>query len=84
MRTRGDAPEGAVGQAVPATVQAVAVGSARRHRDRRGTAQPREGGLGPQPLRVVPGGDQELPGAVYADARQGEQARGGQLGTVRP
>ncbi len=41
-----------------------------------GGAQVRPGGLGAQPLGVVPGGDQEQRGGVGADAVQGYQARG--------
>ena len=40
------------------------------------TAQVRPCDLGPQPLGVVPGGDQELGGGVVADAVEGQQAGG--------
>jgi hypothetical protein len=42
---QGDAPQGVVGVAVAAAVEAMAVGAAREGRDRRGAAQVREGGL---------------------------------------
>src|SRR5215203_3806806 len=44
--------------------------------DGRDPAQTGEGGLAPQPLRVVPGHDQERRGAVGADARPRDQLRG--------
>jgi Helix-turn-helix domain len=39
-------------------------------------AQSGKGGFRAQPLGVVPGSDQELPGSVDADARQGDELRG--------
>src|SRR3974390_2716698 len=41
-----------------------------------GRAQVCPGGLRAQPLRVIPGGDQEQGGGVGADTVQGEQAGG--------
>ena len=38
-----------------------------------GAAQVGEGGLGAQPLGVVAGGDQQLPGGVDPDPGQGDQ-----------
>jgi hypothetical protein len=43
----------------------------------------REGSLGAQPLGVVAGGDQQLPGGVDPDPRQGQQGGGGR-GDQRP
>jgi hypothetical protein len=48
----------------------------RRGRDRGGRAQVRPGGLRAQPLRVVPGRDQQQRGGIGADAVQGKQDRG--------
>ncbi len=39
-------------------------------------AQVRPGGLGAEPLMVIPGGDREQRGGVRADAVEGEQAGG--------
>ena len=69
-----DPPQGVIGLAVAAGVEAVAGALARGGGDRGGGAQVRPGRLGPQPRGVVPGGDQERGGGVGADAVQGEQA----------
>ena len=71
-----DPPQGVVGLAVAAGVEAVAGDFPRRRRDRGGRAQVRPGGLRAQPFRVVPGRDQEQGGGVGADPVQGEQAGG--------
>ncbi len=70
-----DPPQGVVGLAVPAAVEAVPAGLSRGGRDRGDCAQVRPGGLAAQPLRVVPGGDQQQGGGIGADAVQAEQAR---------
>ena len=44
-------------------------------RDRGDTAQVRPRAFAAQPLRVIPGGDQQQRGGIRADAVQGEQAR---------
>jgi hypothetical protein len=62
-----------VGAAVTGPVEPVAVGAARGCRDGRGAAEVGEGGLGAEPLGVVTGGDQQLPGGVDPDPRQGQQ-----------
>ena len=74
---QGDAPQGAVCLPVAAAVQAVPVGAARGNRDGRGAAQAGEGAFGAQPGGVVSGGDEQLPGGIDADARQGDQVRRG-------
>jgi hypothetical protein len=76
MRNQGDAPQGVVGVAVAAAIEAVAVGAARRGGDRGGAAQMSEGGLRAQPLGVVTGGDQQLAGGVDPDPGQRDQAGG--------
>jgi hypothetical protein len=70
-----DPPQGVAGLAVAAGIEAVAGPLAGGRRDRGGRAQVRPGRLGPQPVRVVPGRDQEQGGGVRADAVQGEQGR---------
>jgi len=40
-----------------------------------GAAEHRERGVAAQPIGVVPGGDQQLPGGVGADAEQRAQCR---------
>ena len=72
----GDPPQGVIGLAVAAGVEAVAGALARGSGDRGSGAQMRPGRLGPQPCGVVSGGDQEQGGGVGADAVQGEQAGG--------
>ena len=52
------------------------MGAARGRRDGGGAAQLREGGLGAEPLGVVTGGHQQLPGGVDPDPGQGDQGRG--------
>jgi hypothetical protein len=74
---QGDAPQCVVGQPVPAAVQPVTVGAPGGHRNEGGAAEAGEGGLGAQPLRVVPGGAQELAGGVDTKTGQGEQLRRG-------
>ena len=71
-----DPPEGVAGLAVTAGIEAVAGDFPRRCLERGGRAQVRPGGLAAQPLRVVPGRDQEQGGGVGADPVQGEQAGG--------
>jgi len=71
-----DPPQGVIGLAVAAGVEAVAGALARGSGDRGSSAQMRPGRLGPQPRGVVCGGDQEQGGGVGADAVQGEQAGG--------
>jgi len=83
---QGDAPQGAVGLAVAAAVQPVPVGAAGGDGYRGGSAEPGEGGFRAQPVRVVPGGDQELPGGVHADAGQRDEfgsGGGDQRGELR-
>ncbi len=63
-----------IGLAVTGGVEPPPDGLARGGGDRGDGAQVRPGGLGPQPLGVVPGGDQEQRGGVGADAVQGDQA----------
>jgi hypothetical protein len=70
---QGDAPQGVVGLAVAAAVESVAVGAARGRGDGGGAAQVGEGGLAMEPLGVVAGGDQQLPGGVDPDPGQGDQ-----------
>jgi hypothetical protein len=65
-----------VGVTVTAAVEPVAVGTARGCRDRGDAAQVRKGGLAAQPLGVVAGGDQQLPGGVDPDPGQGQQGGG--------
>ena len=65
-----------VGLAVTAGIEAVAGDFPRRCLKRGDCAQVRPGRLRAQPLRVVPGGDQEQGGGVGADPVQGEQAGG--------
>jgi hypothetical protein len=79
-----DPPQGVIGLAVAAGVEAMAGALARGSRDRGGSAQMRPGRLGPQLCRVVSGSDQEQGGGVGADAVQGEQAgsAGGDEGTI--
>ena len=71
-----DPPQGVVGLAVAAGVEPAAGDLPRRCGDRGDGAQVRPGGLRAQPLRVVPGGDQQQRGGIRADAVEGEQARG--------
>ena len=62
-----------VGGAVAAAVEPVAINAAAAGRQGCDSAQVREGGLAVQPVWVVPGGDQQLPGDVGADAQQRDQ-----------
>jgi len=71
-----DAPQGAVGLPVTAAVEPPAGHLARGRRDGRGAAQARPGRLGPQPARVVPGGDQQRGRGVDAHAVQRQQLPG--------
>ena len=71
-----DPPQGMVSLAVPAAVQAVAPDLPRGRRDRGDAAQVRPGGLAAQPLRVIPGRDQQQGRSVRADAVKAEQAGG--------
>jgi hypothetical protein len=71
-----DAPQGAIGATVAAAVQAVAVGAAGRHRDRRRSTEPGEGPFGAQSPGVVSSSDEQLPGGINADARKRNQPRG--------
>src|SRR6266480_7851054 len=71
-----DPPQGVVGLAVAAGVEAVTGDFPRRCGDRGSRAQVRPGGLGAEPLRMVPGGDEQQRRGVGADAIEGEQARG--------
>ena len=73
---QGDPPQGVVGVAVAAAIQPVAVGPARGRRHGGGAAQVREGRLGAQPLGVVAGGDQQLPGGVDPDPGAGRPGWG--------
>src|SRR5512132_1601199 len=66
-----DPVQGGVGVSVPAPVQAVPAGLARRGLYRGGAAQRRERGLRTQPGRVVPGAHQQLGGDFGADPEQG-------------
>ena len=50
------------------------VGPAAAGREGRDPAQVGEGGLAAQPVGVVPGGDQQLPGDLGADPHQRDQA----------
>ena len=59
--------------AVAAAIQPVTVGATRGGGDGGDTAQVREGGLATQPLGIVAGGDQQLPGGVDPDPGQGDQ-----------
>ena len=65
-----------VGLAVTAGIEAVAGDFPRRCLERGDRAQVRPGRLAAQPLRVVPGRDQEQGGGVGADTMQGEQPGG--------
>ena len=60
-----------VGGPVPAAVEAVSVGLAAGGGDRCGAAEVGEGGFGAQPVGVVAGGDQQLPGDVGPTPTQG-------------
>ncbi len=69
-----DPPQGMVGLAVPARIEAVPTDLPGRGRDRRGPAQVRPGGLAAQPPGVVPGGGERQGRGVRADAVKAEQA----------
>ena len=62
-----DDVEGVVGSAVTAAVEAVTVGPTAADRERSGPAKVRERSLGAQPVGVVSGGDEQLPGDFGAD-----------------
>ena len=70
-----DPPQGMVCFAVPAAVEPVPAGLPRGRGDRRDGAHMRPGSLTAQPLRVVPGRDQQQGGGVRADAAAAEQTR---------
>ena len=74
---QGNAPQGVVGLAVTAAVESVAVGAARGRRDRGGAAKMGEGGLAAEPMGIVTGGHQQLPGGVDPNPGQGDQGRRG-------
>jgi hypothetical protein len=65
-----------VGLAVTAGVEPVADGLAGGWRDRGGAAQVRPGGLGAEPARVIPRGDEQQRRGVRADSVEGQQAGG--------
>src|SRR4029450_9253200 len=65
-----------VGLPVAAPVEAVALGLAGGGGQWGGGAQHREGGFAAQPLGVVAGGDQQLPGGLHADPGRGHELRG--------
>src|SRR6266545_2936246 len=69
----GDDPQGAVGGAVAAAVEAVALGLAAGMLDRAGATQRRERALAAEPVRVVAGGHQQLRGADRADPGPGQE-----------
>jgi Transposase IS116/IS110/IS902 family len=77
---QGDDPQGAVGLAVTATIQPMADCLARGDRHWTGAAQRGQGGVGSEPVGVVPGGDQQLAGGLDPDAAAGQQPRGGLAG----
>ena len=62
--------EGAVGVAVAAVVEAVAVASTGRHGDRTGAAERGERAVAAEALDVLPGGDEQLPGVAGRDREQ--------------
>jgi hypothetical protein len=66
--------QGAVGVAITTAVQPVPLGSPAGGRDRRGATQVGEGGLTAEPVRVVAGGGEQLPGVLDADRQQPERA----------
>ncbi len=67
----------AVHGAVTAAVQPVAAGVAAGGGDGSDAQQPGQGGLGVQPVGIVAGGDQQLPGGVDPDAVDPGQGRCG-------
>ena len=69
----GDAPEGLVGVAVAAAVEAVADGLPGGGCDGAGAAEGGEAGVAGEALGVVAGGDEERGGGVGSDAVGGEQ-----------
>ena len=69
----GDAPEGLVGVAVAAAVEAVAGGLPAGGLDGAGAAEGGEGCVAVEALGVVAGGDEECGGCVGSDAVGGEQ-----------
>src|SRR5829696_1481345 len=70
-----DSVERCVGLAVPTPIQPMPLGLARGGLDRGGPAQHRERRIRAEPIGVVPGGDQQRPGRVGADPKQGHQPR---------
>jgi hypothetical protein len=58
----------------------MADGLARGDRHWTGAAQRGQGGVGSEPVGVVPGGDQQLAGGLDPDAAAGQQQRGGLAG----
>ena len=77
---QGDDPQGVVGLAVPAAVEAVADGLARGRLHGAGAAQRGQGGVGAEPVGVVSGGDQQAAGGLHPHAVAGQQSRGGPAG----
>jgi hypothetical protein len=69
--------QGAVGLPVAAAVQPVPVSAAGGHRDRGGPAQPGKRGFRAEPVAVVPGGNQQLPGGLHPDPGQRQEFGGG-------
>src|SRR5664279_6453101 len=68
-----DAVQGCVGLAITTAVEPVALSLARGCGDGVRSAERGEGGLGPEPVRVVSGGEEEPRRAVGADAEDLEQ-----------
>jgi hypothetical protein len=69
--------QGVVRGAVTAAVETVPVGASAAGGQRCRAAQVRQGGFGAQPVRVVAGGGQQLPGDIGSDAEHGAQGEGG-------
>src|SRR5207253_4204867 len=72
----GDHVQRSVGLAVAAVVEAVAVAAPGARLDRRRTADFREGGFGRGAVDVLAGCDEQLAGALGADAEERDGARG--------
>ncbi len=77
-----DDPQGAVGLAVAATIQAMPMLTPRGSIDWAYPTQRREGGLRGQPVWVIAGCDQERTGSVDSYTSDGEQGRGHCLNQV--
>src|SRR5712692_1513257 len=73
----GDHVEGAVGLAVAAVVEPVAVFAAGAGLDRGGGAELGEGGFASEPLDVLAGGEEQLAGSLGADPEEADGARRG-------